>query len=99
MRFVMADATTRLYPSLDAIAGLFHPPEQITSIDTLGSGNVNDTYLVSLAADADCRAFVMQRLNTNVFEKPELVMRNLLALGTHVQQRLATDPPELAGRR
>jgi Ser/Thr protein kinase RdoA (MazF antagonist) len=26
-------------------------------------------------------------------------MRNLLALGTHVQQRLATDPPELAGRR
>jgi Ser/Thr protein kinase RdoA (MazF antagonist) len=34
-----------------------------------------------------------------VFEKPELVMRNLLALGTHVQQRLATNPPELAGRR
>jgi len=49
----MADANTRLYPSLDAIAGLFHPPEQITSIDTLGSGNVNDTFLVSLAADAE----------------------------------------------
>ena len=99
MRFVMADANTRLYPSLDAIAGLFHPPEQITSIDTLGSGNVNDTFLVSLTADAECRAFVMQRLNTSVFEKPELVMRNLLALGTHVQQRLAKEPPELAGRR
>ena len=26
-------------------------------------------------------------------------MRNLLALGTHVQQRLAKEPPELAGRR
>ena len=85
----MADATTRLYPSLDAIAGLFHPPEQITSIDTLGSGNVNDTFLVSLAADADCRAFVMQRLNTSVFEKPELVMRNLLALGVRFWHRLA----------
>ena len=95
----MADANTRLYPSLDVIAGLFHPPEQISSIDTLGSGNVNDTFLVSLTADADCRAFVMQRLNTSVFEKPELVMRNLIALGSHIQQRLATDPPELAGRR
>lgn len=99
MRFAMADATSGLYPSLGTIAGLFHPPEQITSIDALGSGNVNDTFLVSLAADADCRAFVMQRLNTSVFDKPELVMRNLLALGTHVQQRLETDPPELAGRR
>ncbi len=99
MRFVMADAISRLDPSLDAIAGLFHPPEQITSIDTLGSGNVNDTFLVSLAGNADRQAFVMQRLNKSVFENPELVMRNLLALGSHVQQRLETDPPELAGRR
>ena len=95
----MADAISRLDLSLDAIAGLFHPPEQIISIEMLGSGNVNDTFLVTLAANADCQAFVMQRLNTNVFEKPELVMRNLLALGTHVQQRLASNPPELAGRR
>ncbi len=99
MRFVMAAAISRFDPSLDAIAGLFHPPEQITSIDMLGSGNVNETFLVTLAANADRQAFVMQRLNTQVFEKPELVMRNLLALGTHVQQRLASAPPELAGRR
>jgi len=41
----------------------------------------------------------MQRLNTEVFEKPELVMRNLLKLGNHVEQRLAQQPPELSGRR
>ena len=41
----------------------------------------------------------MQRLNTAVFERPDLVMQNLVALGDHVQRRLASPPPELHGRR
>ena len=44
-------------------------------------------------------SFVLQRLNTRVFERPELVMRNLVALGDHVQRRLASPPEELQGRR
>ncbi len=84
---------------LQTIAGLFHPPEQIAGIQQLGSGNVNDTFLVTLAESAPRQAFVMQRLNTEVFENPELVMRNLLRLGDHVEQRLAAHPPELTGRR
>ena len=84
---------------LETIAGLFHPPEQIKAIDQLGAGNVNDTFLVTLEGNAPRQAFVMQRLNTDVFESPELVMRNLLRLGDHVERRLAEDPPELLGRR
>ena len=84
---------------LQTIAGLFHPPEQIAGIQQLGSGNVNDTFLVTLADSASRQAFVMQRLNTEVFEQPELVMRNLLRLGDHVEQKLAAQPPELTGRR
>ena len=79
--------------------GFFHPSEQIAGIKQLGSGNVNDTFLVTLADSASRQAFVMQRLNTEVFEQPELVMRNLLRLGDHVEQKLAAQPPELTGRR
>ena len=83
---------------VETIAARFHPPERITGIRSLGSGNVNDTYLVT-HADRGHGAFVLQRLNTRVFHRPDPVMRNLEALGSHVQRRLANPPPELAGRR
>ena len=84
--------------AVETIAARFHPPERITGIRSLGSGNVNDTYLVTHAGHGH-GAFVLQRLNTHVFQRPDLVMRNLEALGSHVQRRLAAPPPELAGRR
>jgi Ser/Thr protein kinase RdoA (MazF antagonist) len=42
--------------------------------------------------------FILQRLNTRVFKKPELVMANLVAVAEHVRQRLGREqlPP---GRR
>ena len=83
---------------VETIAARFHPPERITEIRSLGSGNVNDTFLVTHAGQGH-GAFVLQRLNTHVFQRPELVMRNLEALGTHVQRRLTSPPPELEGRR
>jgi Ser/Thr protein kinase RdoA (MazF antagonist) len=85
--------------ALEAIADRFHPREQITAIRTLGSGNVNETFLVTHEGASTRGSFVMQRLNTAVFDRPDLVMRNLQALGKHMDQRLATPPPELQGRR
>ena len=85
--------------AVEAIADRFHPRERITAIRALGSGNVNETFLVTHDGQAQGGAFVLQRLNTAVFERPDLVMRNLVALGDHVQRRLASPPPELSGRR
>ena len=99
MRFDVSPPLSSTASILETIAGLFHPQEQITGISQLGSGNVNDTFLVTLNRSASRQAFVMQRLNTDVFDKPELVMRNFLRLGIHVEQRLAQQPPELTGRR
>ena len=81
MRFAVSSPFSSSNSILETIAGLFHPPEQIDGISQLGSGNVNDTFLVTLNRSASRSAFVMQRLNTEVFEQPELVMRNLLKLG------------------
>ena len=92
MRLPMTEA-------LEAIADRFHPREQITAIRSLGSGNVNETFLVTHKGFSKTESFVMQRLNTAVFERPDLVMRNLQALGEHIDRRLATPPPELKGRR
>ena len=92
MRLPMTEA-------LEAIADCFHPRERITGIRSLGSGNVNETFLVTHEGRRESGAFVLQRLNRTVFARPDLVMGNLLALGEHVQRRLQSPPPELQGRR
>lgn len=83
-------------PSLLVIAEAFDLPGRVQTIAPLGNGNVNDTFRVQVetaAADHGDRqgepgpSFVLQRLNTEVFPQPRLVMRNLQVLSDHVQLR------------
>lgn len=71
-------------PELVAIAEAFALPGPVTAVAPLGSGNVNDTFQVDTASGD---RFVLQRLNTQVFPQPQLVMRNLQRLSDHAQQR------------
>lgn len=60
----------------------------VARIQTLGNGLINDTYLVATEAEP----FVLQRINKQVFLRPEQVMANLMALSQHVEQ---TDEPQI----
>jgi Ser/Thr protein kinase RdoA (MazF antagonist) len=70
-------------PELAAIAGAFALPGPVTAISPLGHGNVNDTYRVDTASG---ERFVLQRLNTQVFPQPKLVMGNLQLLSDHAER-------------
>ena len=82
---------------LIAIAEAFHGPGSVCSVAPLGNGNVNDTYLVRTQGEPA----VLQRLNTRVFNQPQLVLQNLQVLGEHIQQKLEGSErhPLLSGRR
>ena len=82
---------------LIAIAEAFHGPGSVCSVAPLGNGNVNDTYLVHTQGEPA----VLQRLNTRVFNQPQLVLQNLQVLGEHIQQKLEGSErhPLLSGRR
>lgn len=83
---------------LRPIAERFALGGPIEAITGLGAGNVNDTFLVRVGGEGVADV-VLQRLNTRVFPRPELVMRNLLRFSEHVSQRLRQGFPALAGRR
>jgi Ser/Thr protein kinase RdoA (MazF antagonist) len=76
-----------------AIAQQFSPQKQITDIQPFGSGNINDTFLVSLQEAAD-QSFILQRINTKVFHEPKLVMQNMRVYTNHVRDRLQNHPLE-----
>ncbi len=67
------------------IAKQFFPAEKVRDVQPWGNGNVNDTFLVTL--DTPQASFILQRINTNVFRQPELVMQNLRLCTEHISQR------------
>jgi len=69
--------------SLLSIGQRFAPNQTITEIKPLGNGLINDTFLVTTAASA----FVLQRINRQVFPVPEHIMQNLQQLHRHLRQK------------
>jgi hypothetical protein len=75
------------------------PTAEIKNIQPFGNGNINSTFLVSLQRiDQELEikslatSFVLQRINTNVFPEPQLVMQNMRIYSNHVRDRLAKIP-------
>lgn len=73
------------------LAQQFAPQAQVVEVREYGRGNVNDTFLVTLKAPEPSR-FILQRLNTKVFQQPELVLKNLRTITEYVHQRLERQP-------
>jgi Ser/Thr protein kinase RdoA (MazF antagonist) len=60
---------------------------------------VNDTFLILVEDGKGEHRFVLQRVNTEVFHEPRLVMANMLLLGEHVGRKLRHGLSNLADRR
>ena len=92
------DKSTRGSPAdnIAAAAQQFNPGGTVTDIREYGSGNVNDTFLVSTDSGA-AKYFILQRINRRVFRRPELVMQNMRIFTAHVAGRIEAAP--VSGRR
>lgn len=77
--------------TLAAIAHQFTPDPVPLEIQPCGNGNINDTFLVTAPSSTTTR-FILQRINTQVFRQPQLVMQNMRTFTEHVRDRLACDP-------
>lgn len=83
----LVPAEAAVDPALHAIAAHFALSGPVRAIEPLGSGNVNDTWRVALAPSTQGpQALVLQRLNTRVFPRPDLVMANIRRLGEHLDR-------------
>ena len=83
-------AVSNLLRALAPIAEQFQIPEPVCQIKPLGEGNVNDTFWVRCQGIGD--QFVLQRINTSVFPRPDLVMHNILMLSQHADQKQDLGP-------
>lgn len=71
-----------------SIAEHFATRRQVIDVREFGNGNINDTYLVTTDIDAtEEKQFVLQRINTQVFRQPMLIMQNMRTLTEHMRRR------------
>ncbi|MBG1268843.1 phosphotransferase enzyme family protein [Nostoc sp. WHI] len=73
--------------NLVAIADQFAQLGKVTDVKAFGSGNINDTFFVTLNG-LESQHFVLQRINTQVFRQPQLIMQNMRTFTEHVHKRL-----------
>lgn len=66
------------------IAQQFAVDGRVFSVEPLGQGNVNDTYLAIYRTVFSEQRIVLQRINRNVFKDPVKVMENMHAVTEHV---------------
>lgn len=83
----MNESLQHLQPIADQFAHL----GSVTAIRPLGNGNINDTFLITVDSAIE-HQFVLQRINTHVFEQPQLVMQNMRTLTEHVHEKLQRQP-------
>jgi Ser/Thr protein kinase RdoA (MazF antagonist) len=82
---------------LITIAQKFATPGQVTAVRAFGSGNINDTFLVTVENGTES-CFVLQRINTHVFAQPALVMQNMCIFTQHISEKLQSAQPEIDRR-
>lgn len=64
---------------------------RLVTVESTGSGNVNDTYLAIFRTTFNEHRFILQKLNSHVFERPDVIMRNMRVLTDHVHHRLEAE--------
>ena len=76
------------------IAHAFNLGGEVHGCHAHGSGHIHDTYLLEMQAGATSSRYILQRLNTHVFRKPEAIQDNLRRILDYLKKgtRKNTDP-------
>jgi Ser/Thr protein kinase RdoA (MazF antagonist) len=82
---------------LAVVAGHFELPIKAIGVQPYGNGLINDTFLVSLEGLKD-KHVILQRVNTRIFCRPELVMKNIRTYSQHIRDRQGLIPLDSGSR-
>ena len=58
------------------------------SVTECTTGHINSTYFVDCSSDDGLSRYVMQIVNTSIFKNPDQVMRNILHVTKHIENKL-----------
>ena len=72
----------------------FNLEGKISSFETHGNGNVNDTFLLFCQDGERMNRYTLQRINHMVFKNPEGLMENFSRVTNHLKSKISNVGPE-----
>ena len=79
---------TPITHDIPSVAKQFSMPGDLLGHQPCGHGLINDTYEVRYSQGGVAVRYVIQRINHHVFQRPELVMDNIVRVTTHISKKL-----------
>ena len=76
---------------LSILINKFNIKGRLVSLQPFGNGNINDTFLAIYRNTFTETQVILQRVNKNVFPKPEVIMENMHNLTRHCHEKLEDD--------
>lgn len=73
---------------MENIAEMFMLEGKVESAVPYGNGHINDTYLVTARMGTETTSYILQRINTSVFSKPEELMENIMGVTGHLRKKI-----------
>lgn len=79
---------------LKEAAGAFATDGAAVSCERYGSGHINDTFRLI----CENRPYILQRMNTDIFQDPVSLMRNIEGVTTFLRQEVIKNSGDRTGR-
>jgi Ser/Thr protein kinase RdoA (MazF antagonist) len=70
---------------IETIVFQFYPNASAIQFNTIGQGNINDTFRIDFQLENQQTSVLLQRLNHAIFKKPEALMSNWQAVAEYLQ--------------
>ena len=78
-----------------AVAGQFRIDHaELAEFELYGSGHINETYRVVFKVNGQDDVYIFQKINTNIFRNPDLLMENMSRVLKHCEAKLAGKPDQ-----
>ena len=81
------------------IAQRFNIEGRVVSAEPMGTGHINDTFLVDCVGKASRQQYTLQRINTDVFKDAIALMENFQRVTAHLRRKLETQGATDLSRR
>lgn len=87
---------------MEPIVKQFFDYQQLVSLSPFGTGHINDTYRLEIRESGQLQAWLLQRLNHQVFRQPAAVMDNIRLVAKHLASqsyplKILSPRPTLSG--
>lgn len=83
---------------LCAVVRQFQIWGDVLSIERYGSGHINDTFKVEMSVAGAPVRYILQRINHEIFKRPDQLMENILRVTEHQRSKL-DDPADVDASR